>query len=72
MKILQELEPNVDYKKEQALIDDQILDSLLVLELVTELEDIFQIRISPADIVSENFNSAGAIWQMIKRIKKEQ
>jgi len=62
----------VDYKKEQALIDDQILDSLLVLELVTELEDIFQIRISPADIVSENFNSAGAIWQMIKRIKKEQ
>ena len=56
MKILQELEPDVDYKEEQALIDSHILDSFLILELVAELEDTFHIRISPADIVAENFN----------------
>jgi len=44
----------------------------LILELVAELEDTFYIRISPADIVAENFNSAGAMWKMIERLKKER
>ena len=72
MKILQELEPDVNYKEEQALIDSHILDSFLILELAAELEDTFHIRISPADIVAENFNSAGAMWKMIERLKKER
>ena len=64
--------PDVNYKEEQALIDSHILDSFLILELVAELEDTFYIRISPADIVAENFNSAGAMWKMIERLKKER
>ena len=72
MKILQELEPDVNYMEEQALIDAHILDSFLILELVAELEDTSHIRISPADIVAENFNSAKALWQMIERLKEER
>ena len=72
MKILQELEPDVKYMEEQALIDAHILDSFLILELVAELEDTYHIRISPADIVAENFNSAKALWQMIERLKEER
>ena len=72
MKILQELEPDVNYREEQALIDAHILDSFLILELVAELEDTYHIRISPADIVAENFNSAGAMWQMIERLKEDR
>ena len=72
MKILQELEPDVNYMEEQALIDAHILDSFLILELVAELEYTYHIRISPADIVAENFNSAKALWQMIERLKEER
>ena len=72
MKILQELEPDVNYREEQALIDAHILDSFLILELIAELEDTYHIRISPADIVAENFNSAKALWQMIERLKEER
>ena len=72
MKILQEFEPDVNYMEEQALIDAHILDSFLILELVAELEDTYHIRISPADIVAENFNSAKALWQMIERLKEER
>ena len=72
LKILQELEPDVNYMEEQALIDAHILDSFLILELVAELEDTYHIRISPADIVAENFNSAKALWQMIERLKEER
>ena len=72
MKILQEVEPDVNYMEEQALIDAHILDSFLILELVAELEDTYHIRISPADIVAENFNSAKALWQMIERLKEER
>ena len=72
MKILQELEPDLNYMEEQALIDAHILDSFLILELVAELEDTYHIRISPADIVAENFNSAKALWQMIERLKEER
>ena len=68
MKILQELEPDVNYMEEQALIDAHILDSFLILELVAELEDTYHIRISPA----ENINSAKALWQMIERLKEER
>lgn len=72
MKILQELEPDVNYEEEKALIDAHIFDSFLILVLVTELEDTFHIRISPADIVAENFNSAAAMWKMIERLKRER
>ena len=72
MKILQEFEQDVNYMEEQALIDAHILDSFLILELVAELEDTYHIRISPADIVAENFNSAKALWQMIERLKEER
>ena len=71
-ELLQELEPDVNYMEEQALIDAHILDSFLILELVAELEDTYHIRISPADIVAENFNSAKALWQMIERLKEER
>ena len=36
-----------------------------------ELEDQFEISVSPADIIPENFNSAQAIWAMVQRLQGE-
>lgn len=56
--ILEEINPDVDYETCDTLIDDGYLDSFAIVSLVGELNDTFDIEISPADIIPENFNSA--------------
>lgn len=70
MRILNEIDDSVDYAAETALIDDQILDSFGVITLVAELEESFDITIEAAELVPENFNSAAAMWNMIKRLQE--
>ena len=45
------------------------LDSFAILSIVSELQDEFDIAITPADIIPENFNSATALWEMVCRLK---
>ncbi len=71
LEILEEIEPGVDYENCTTLIDDGILDSFAILSIVAELEDVFEISITPVDIVPENFNSAQALWEMVQRLLKE-
>ena len=54
---------------ENTLIDDGILDSFAILSIVSELQDTYDITITPADIIPENFNSAKALWDMVCRLK---
>ena len=59
----------VDYETCDTLIDDGLLDSFAILSIVSELQDEFDIAITPADIIPENFNSATALWEMVCRLK---
>ena len=72
IEILEEIAPGVDYENCTTLIDDHILDSFGILSLVSELEDEFDIEISPTELVPENFNSAEKLWEMINRLKGEE
>ncbi|MDO5338340.1 MAG: phosphopantetheine-binding protein [Eubacteriales bacterium] len=69
LEILEDIQPDVDYEVCETLIDDGILDSFAILSIVSELQDAFDISITPADIVPENFNSAQALWEMVCRLK---
>lgn len=71
IEILEEIVPGVDYENCTTLIDDQILDSFGILQLVSEIEDAFDVEIAPSELVAENFNSANALWDMITRLKGE-
>ena len=62
MKILNEINPGIDYETETGLIDGGLLDSFSILSLI---------EITPIDMVPANFNSAKAIWSMISRLKEE-
>ena len=53
------------------MIDDGILESFAILSIVGELEDEFDISITPAEIIPENFNSAAALWAMVQRLQNE-
>ena len=69
MEILTEVNADVDFETCDTLIDDGILDSFDIVSIVGELNDTFDIDITPADIVLENFNSAEAMWDMIQRLQ---
>lgn len=71
MKILNEIDDGINWEKEQAVIDNRLLDSFGVITLVSELEDAFGIEIEASEMVPENFNSAEAMYQMISRLKEK-
>lgn len=66
LKILNGICPDVDFEEETALIDDSILDSFAVIQIVTELMECFDIFIDADDIEPENLNSLEAICQMVQ------
>lgn len=68
-EILERLHPGVDYDTCRTLIDDHILGSFDVINLVSDLEDAFDVEFSPMDIIPANFNSLEAIWKTIQRLE---
>ena len=69
IEILEDIQPGVDFRNCDTLIEDGLLDSFAILSIVSELQDEFGISITPAEIIPENFNSANALWDMVCRLK---
>ena len=72
IEILEELKPGVDFLKEEHLIDDHILESMMMVQLVAALNDEFDIEITPRDIVPDNFQSVKAINEMVERLLEDE
>lgn len=70
-EILEDIQPDVDYKTCEDLIDGHYLDSLSIISLIAEIEDEYDITVPAVDIVAQNFNSAKAIRNLIERLKEE-
>ena len=69
MRILSELNPDVDFETEDALIDGGMLDSFDIVTLVAEIDDAFGIEIPAEALIPENFNSAKAIFALIQQLQ---
>ena len=69
LEILEEINPAIDFENCTTLIDDGLLDSFAILEIVAEINDAFDVEVSAPEIIPENFNSAQALWAMIQRLK---
>ena len=67
-EFLNEIKPEIDFKKERALISDGILASFDVVTLVARLNDEFDIEIGVSDIVPENFETLAAIEGLVKKL----
>ena len=71
IEILSSIHPDVDFENTVDLIDDGILDSLDIVTIVTEINDVFDVTIPAEEIVPENFNSAEALWALIEKLDEE-
>lgn len=70
--ILEDIQPGIDYRTTQGLIDNHLLNSLAIISLVSELEDEFDVTIPAVEIVPANFNSAELMFAMITRLQEEE
>lgn len=71
IEILEDINPDIDYSNHDHLVDDEILTSFELVQLVTQINDTFDISIPAEEIIPENFNSAQAIYDLIQRIEEE-
>ena len=71
LEILNELKPGVDFENDTDLIGHGVLDSITMVTLVMELNDAFDIEITPVDIVPENFKTVQTIYDMIQRLSDD-
>ena len=71
LEILNELHPEVDFKTEERLIDDKILDSFDIVTIVAEIDAEYGVAIPAEELIPENFNSAKALWALVERLMEE-
>ena len=69
-EILEDIQPGVNYKECENLIDGHFFFFLSIIALVAELEDEYDITIPAVEIIPANFNSAKAMWKMIQRLEE--
>ena len=67
IRILTELRPEFDFNEDVDFIEEGMLDSFDVVNLVSELDSTFGISIDGVDILPENFASVEAIENLMKK-----
>lgn len=71
LEILNGLHPEVDFDTCTTLIDDSILDSVDIVTIVAEIDAEYDVAVPVEELTPENFNSAQAIYDMIRRLEDE-
>ena len=69
--ILSEIVDDVDFDTCTTLIDDGILSSLDIIQLIGALNDEFDISIPATEIIPANFNSVDAMVAMVAKLADE-
>jgi acyl carrier protein len=66
-EILKEVRSDVDFNSSENFIEDELLDSLDIIKLISLLDNTFEISIEAEDIVPENFISINTINNLISK-----
>ena len=66
IEILSDLHPEVDFETQTGLVTGGILDSFDIVSLISEINEEFDVTIGAAELTPENFDSAEAIYSLIK------
>ena len=72
LEILTEVRPDVDFENEGELVSGNVLESFDIVQIVAELDDEFDIEITPKDLIADNFNSLDSIVELIERLQDEE
>ena len=65
LNILQEIRPEFDFLEDRNFIEQGMLDSFDIVNLVTALDEQYGISIDGMDILPENFSSVDSIVNLL-------
>ena len=72
LAILKDIREDVNYEGETRLIDDNILESFDIIEIISRLNEEFDIEFSAKDITAENFNSLDALEAIVTKLSEDE
>ncbi|NFO47522.1 acyl carrier protein [Clostridium botulinum] len=72
ISLLQDIRDDIDFKECTTLIEDGILDSFDIIQIVNAIDEEFDVEIPATEIIPENFNSADSLLKMIRRLEEEE
>jgi acyl carrier protein len=68
LELLQDVRDDIDFSKEDKLIDDKILTSFDIIQIIAAIDETFDVSIPATQIVPANFNSMQAMYDMIQKL----
>ena len=71
VEILKGIKPTENFDENTRIVDNKLLTSFEMYKLVNELNNEFDIEISPLDIIPQNFNTLAAIQALVERHRDE-
>ena len=71
LELLQDVRDDVDFENCEKLVDDGILASFDILQIISAINEEFDVEIPATSIIPANFNSAKAMYAMIRRLQEE-
>ncbi len=69
LALLKENLPDIDFESSDKLVDDEILDSVSLVEVISLFTDEFDISIPYYEIDAENFNSVAAMARLVTKLQ---
>ena len=71
IRILEKVNDYIDWENERNIFTDGLIDSMELLEIITDIEEQFKVKMDMEDISSENFDSIDAMMKLIERKRNE-
>lgn len=68
-RMLEEKFPNIDFDSEKSLVSSGVLDSLSVVAIIADIEDMFDVSVTMEYIQPAYFESVETMWEMIEELQ---
>lgn len=72
IRVLKNINEDICSYHGDKLLEDKVIDSFDVMQIITDLEEEFKVEIDADNVVSENFLNMQSIIDMMKRLLEEE
>ncbi len=71
LELLRDVRDDVDFENCETLVDDGVLASFDILQIISAINETFDVEIPATSIIPANFNSAKAMYALIEKLQED-
>lgn len=71
LELLKDVRDDVDFENSTDLIDGKILTSFDIIQIISVIDEEYDVAIPATEITPANFNSVQAMYDMIQRLSED-